>query len=94
MRVAFEPKMPLPLLVSTVKVPSPQFALIKSTLPSPFTSAAVAQFGLEPTISVALEPKIPLPLLVKTARVPSLLFALIKSTLPSPFTSAAVTETG
>ena len=52
---------------------------MRSTLPSPFTSAAQTDTGLLPTVSVALEPKTPYPLLVKTVSVLSKKLALIKS---------------
>src|ERR1019366_7648619 len=56
----------VPALVITVSVPSFQLPVIKSTRPSPLTSAAVRDSGPLPTFRVALKPKMPLPLLVST----------------------------
>ena len=70
------------------------FAQIKSTLPSPLTSAAVTETGPVPTLGGGGSTKPPLPLFVSTDSVLSPTFALIKSTLPSPLTSAATTEKG
>ena len=65
--VTLATKPPLPLLVSTVNVFASWLALIKSTLPSPLTSAAATNIA-PITVSVALEPKPPLPLLVNTVK--------------------------
>ena len=86
--------MPVPVLVKTVTVLSPELAVIRSSFPSPFTSAATTEFGAGPTAKVAARTNPPLPLLVSTVTVLSEVLALIKSTSPSPFTSAAATENG
>src|SRR5579863_8071241 len=87
---------PLPLLVNTVSVLFPLFAEIKSTLPSPLTSAAVTELGTVPAPRIGEEATTnpPLPLLVSIVRESSYSFAQTKSILPSPLTSAAVTAEG
>ena len=95
--VALEPKKTLPLLVNTVNPPSGYplvFAVIKSNLPSPLTSAATTQGGVWPTLYTALEPKSPLPSLVSTVSVLFLESGQTNSTLPPLFRSAAMTEDG
>src|SRR5258706_83976 len=86
----------MPLFVHTVSVPEGLlFALIKSSLPSPFTSAAATANGLGPTLSVKAKTNPPVPSFVNTVSVPGELpFAVIKSSLPSPLPSAATTERG
>ena len=79
------------VLNNTVSVSAFWFAQIKSTLPSPLTSAAVTESGKSPTPGEEAITKPPLPLFVNTVSVLSKAFALIKSTLPSPLTSAVVT---
>src|SRR5882724_602311 len=87
---------PLPLFVKTETVfpfPTPPFAQIKSSLPSPLTSAVVT----EKTPDWVVEKngaKPPLPLFVSTSSKSLARELQIKSTLPSPFTSAAVIAAG
>src|SRR5205809_201998 len=74
-------KPPLPLLATTDTVTPLFLAQTKSTLPSPFTSAAVTERGAPPTPGEEARPKPPLPLFVNTESVSAPLFAPIKSTL-------------
>ena len=62
-------KPPLPLFVSTERVLAFKFALIKSTLPSPFTSAVATDWGPIPTTGDEESVKPPLPLFVSTESV-------------------------
>ena len=101
--IVLEPYLKLALLVNIDNVPPKplsEFALIKSSLPSPFRSATVTpsgSAGFAPnggSERVALSTNPPLPLFVTTANVLALKFAVIKSGFPSPFTSAVTIQLG
>ena len=57
------------VLINTERVLEPEFALIKSGRPSPFTSAAVTEYGPGPTEQVAAVAKLPFPTLINTESV-------------------------
>src|SRR5262245_148890 len=80
-------KPPLPLLVSTVSVSSPRFALIRSTLPSPFTSAAATERGARPTAGEEAVTKLPKRLEVQLMAPKEL--AVARFTLVKPAASPA-----
>src|SRR5512140_1823218 len=88
-------KPPLPLLVNTESVPWSMLAVIKSTLPSPLTSAAVTDATPEsPTLGQEANTKPPLPLLVRIVTTLTSWQAATKSSLPSPLISTATTDSG
>ncbi len=77
----------------TLELLEPKFAVMMSSLPSPFTSPKVTEFGLVPVAKSVLGRKVPLPLPKSTLALLAL-FAVMRSSLPSPFTSPKVTEFG
>src|SRR5688572_8049931 len=79
------------VLNRTERVLANALAVIKSGLPSPFTSPAATWIAPWPGAPAGANVKPPLPSLINTeSRLAEL--TLIKSILPSRFTSAAVTE--
>ena len=74
------------------------FAVIISSMPSPFTSPKVTETGLIPAAKVCWGEKVAVialpPVPKNTLAVPELLFAVMMSSLPSPFRSPKVTKRG
>jgi hypothetical protein len=83
---------PLPIPSSTDTV-SLLFAVMRSTLPSPLTSAVVTVIG-SLAAKVVCAPNVPVPVPSSTDTVALSLFAVIRSAWPSPLTSAVVTHIG
>ena len=81
------------LFKSTLALAELLFAVMMSSLPSPFTSPKVTPNGSEPVAKSDLGPKVPLPLPKSTLEVLAE-FAVMMSSLPSPFTSPKVTPIG
>ena len=79
---------------STLAVLELRFAVMMSSLPSPFTSPKVTEAGPDPVAKSVLGRKVPLPLPKSTLALLEVLFAVMMSSLPSPFTSPKVTENG
>ena len=82
------------LFKSTLALLELKFAVMMSSLPSPFTSPSVTDCGLAPVAKVCWAWKVPLPLPKSTLALSDLKFAVMMSSLPSPFTSPSVTENG
>ena len=79
---------------STLALSEPSLAVMMSSLPSPFTSPKVTEYGSVPVAKSVLGRKVPLPLPKRTLALSEPSFAVIMSSLPSPFTSPKVTEYG
>ena len=80
---------------STLALLESLFAVMMSSLLSPFTSPKVTDFGASPVLGAGREViKVPLPLPKSTLAVSRLLLAVMMSSIPSPFTSPKVTEYG
>ena len=85
-------KVPLPLPKSTLALLEldPKFAVVMSSMPSPFTSPKVTERGLTPGLKISGSLKVPLPLpMSTTTSLPG--FGVTMSSLPSPFKSPKAT---
>ena len=71
---------------STLALVDPKFAVMMSSLPSPFTSPKVKERGFVPASNTCWLLKVPLPLPMSTAMA-VFVFAVTMSSFPSPFKS-------